>query len=93
MAQRIVHYLIAVRLAEEIPVSDRQRFLAGSLLPDAHTVPEDREKTHYRTYCGDSRIYDFNRFRKEYPDEIFRDDLYLGYYLHLIEDAVYRFFL
>ena len=93
MAQRIVHYLIAVRLAEEIPVSDRQRFLAGSLLPDAHTSPEDRRKTHYRAYCGDSRIYDFNRFRQEYAGEIFRDDLYLGYYLHLIEDAVYRFFL
>ena len=93
MAQRIIHYLLAVKLAESCPVSDRQRFLAGSLLPDAYISVSDRKITHYKAADGDAHIFDFNRFRTEFRDLIFTDDLYLGYYLHLIEDAVYRQFL
>ena len=94
MAQRIIHYLLAVKLAESCPVSDRKRFLAGSLLPDAYISVSDRKITHYKAIAGGGAdIFDFNRFRTEFRDLIFTDDLYLGYYLHLIEDAVYRQFL
>ena len=93
MAQRIVHYLLASKLADSCPVSDRQRFLAGSLLPDAYVSVSDRKRTHYKAAEGDAHIFDFNRFRTEFRDLIFSDDLYLGYYLHLIEDALYRQFL
>ncbi len=93
MAQRIVHYLLACRMADCCPAADRQRFLAGSLLPDAYVSPKDRDKTHYRILAGTARMYDFERFRTEYRDHVLNDDLYLGYYLHLVEDAVYRHFL
>lgn len=93
MAQRIVHYLIAVLLAEEYPVSDRQRFLTGSLLPDAYRSVRERDITHYKVSEGDIHYSDFRRFREEFRDRILQDDLYLGYYLHLVEDALYRRYL
>ena len=93
MAQRIVHYLIAVRLAEEYPVYDRQRFLTGSLLPDAYRSVRERDITHYKVSEGDIHYSDFRRFREEFRDRILQDDLYLGYYLHLAEDALYRRYL
>lgn len=93
MAQRIVHYLIAVSLAEEYPVSDRQRFLTGSLLPDAYRSVRERDITHYKVSEGDIHYSDFRRFREEFRDRILLDDLYLGYYLHLVEDALYRRYL
>ena len=93
MAQRIVHYLIAVSLAEEYPVSDRQRFLTGSLLPDAYRSVRERDITHYKVSEGDIHYSDFRRFREEFRDRILQDYLYLGYYLHLAEDALYRRYL
>lgn len=93
MAQRIVHYLIADRLSEEYPVYDRQRFLTGSLLPDAYRSVRERDITHYKVSEGDIHYSDFRRFREEYRDRILHDDLYLGYYLHLAEDALYRRYL
>jgi len=93
MAQRIVHDLIAVRLAEEYPVYDRQRFLTGSLLPDAYRSVRERDITHYKVSEGDIHYSDFRRFREEFRDRILQDDLYLGYYLHLAEDALYRRYL
>ncbi len=93
MAQRIVHYLIAVRLAEEYPVSDRQRFLIGSLLPDAYLSVRERDITHYKVSEDGIHYSDFRRFREEFHDLVLHDDLYLGYYLHLAEDALYRRYL
>ena len=36
---------------------------------------------------------DFGEFYKKYCNKIMSDDLYLGYYAHLIEDAFYRHYL
>ena len=47
-------------------------------------IPE----TNKRTYT-----YDFDRFREKFQNLLKTDDLYLGYYLHLIQDICYRHFV
>ena len=92
MAQRTVHYVFGCRLAEACGVEDAPRFLLGSLLPDA--VPDKRERnaSHF-AYRGEDgvRYYDFDRFRAVFADRM-SDPLYLGYYMHLVEDDFYREF-
>lgn len=96
MAQRTIHYVIGERLME-YGVRDQNRFRIGNLLPDAYEGgTEVRRKTHYIRFVeGDEtqRYCDYDAFRAEYDAKIREDDLYLGYYLHLVADAVYRVFL
>lgn len=92
MAQRTVHYLFGERLLREIRPKNEERFLLGMLLPDA-IAAEDRDTTHYKVRTADRVYYDFARFRNEFAREMEQDELYLGYYLHLVEDALYRMFV
>ena len=39
MAQRIIHMLFATLLADKIDIFDKNRFLIGSILPDAYINP------------------------------------------------------
>ncbi len=44
--------------------------------------------------CENTRYtYDLEIFREQYGAYMKKDDLYLGYYLHLIQDMLYRRFL
>ena len=90
MAGRTVHYTLGVLLARELPAKDRSRFLLGSLLPDAYEKPEQRDLTHYTARENDLVWFDFNAFSAAFGDEIRTDPLYLGYYLHLVEDDLHR---
>ena len=41
--------------------------------------------------CGNSKkTYDLDKFISLFPNEIKKDELYKGYYLHLIQDLVFR---
>ena len=92
MAQRTVHYVFGLRLAEACGIRDVPRFLLGSLLPDAIGSKEDRDITHFAFRGSDgTRYYQFDRFRFEFAAEM-SDPLYLGYYMHLVEDSFYRAF-
>lgn len=92
MAQRTVHYVFGLRLAEACGFTDGQRFLLGSLLPDAIGSIEERSLTHYVFRGADGkRYYQFDCFRRDFADRM-RDPLYLGYYMHLVEDSFYRAF-
>lgn len=94
MAQRMIHYLIGTRLLEEMPVCDRMRFLLGSILPDAYASRRKRDDTHYVQRTPDNRVYyDSNSFHARYREAISRDPLYLGYYMHLVEDIFYRTYI
>lgn len=66
MAQRTIHYLFGEIFSKQIELKDQNRFLLGSVLPDAYADVCDRDS---------------------------KDDLYLGYYMHLVEDAFYRQFI
>lgn len=93
MAQRLIHYLFGEIFAKYIEFKDKKRFLLGSVLPDAYTNRNDRDRTHY-TVKADSQVYfDFGLFKEQHCDFILNDDLYLGYYMHLMEDNFYRQFV
>lgn len=92
MAQRTIHYLFGEIIASHVSLSDKQRFLLGSILPDA-IEPRDRDASHFKVRTGTHTYFDFEAFRNAYFDLMLRDDLYLGYYIHLVEDAFYRVFL
>lgn len=94
MAQRTIHYLFAELISREIPVRDKNRFLLGSVLPDAFSDLPQRQITHFkRSLPGNRTIFDFDAFKEQFGTLILLDSLYLGYYLHLLEDAFYRKFI
>ena len=94
MAQRTIHYLFAELISREIPVGEKNRFLLGSVLPDAFSDVPQRQITHFkRSLPGNRTIFDFDAFKKKFGTLMRRDSLYLGYYLHLLEDAFYRQFI
>lgn len=92
MAQRTIHYLFGELLSREVKLKDKKRFLLGSILPDAYVDVEYRDLTHFKVKDVDGTYLDFHKFFEEYYEQICSDDLYLGYYMHLIEDAFYRDF-
>ena len=94
MAQRMIHYAIAKKVIEKGLIIDKERFIIGSLIPDSHNHnKEERKKTHFMLIENNRKTYDFDTFFEKYKKEILNDDLYLGYYIHLVTDAVYRVFL
>ena len=91
MAQRTIHYSFGEMISKEIKLSDKKRFLLGSILPDA-IEPACRNASHFKIKTATHKYFDFESFRNEYFHLILHDDLYLGYYMHLVEDAFYRAF-
>lgn len=95
MAQRTIHYLIGEELIG-LGVHDVDRFRIGNVLPDAIEDLVFRDLTHYQKDVeidGRSvRFSDFEHFRCEFAPLVETDGLYLGYYMHLVEDACYRRF-
>lgn len=96
MASRVMHLAVAKRLKESIHIKDENRFDLGCILPDAYSSKATVEhNSHYKEWVcnGQRKTYNLGKFRGEFEDELLRDDLYLGYYLHLIQDIVYRGFV
>ena len=90
MAQRTIHYLFGEIISRQVELRDKNRFLLGSVLPDAYVDVSDRGRTHFKVKWENKSFLDFEAFREEYFELICKDDLYLGYYMHLVEDAFYR---
>lgn len=93
MAQRMIHYLFGELLSEKIEIKNKERFLLGSVLPDSYSESFERDITHFKRKTDEYVYFDFEEFRNQYNDLIKVDELYLGYYMHLVEDAFYRVFL
>ena len=92
MAQRTIHYLFAELLAKQVKLNDKRRFLLGSILPDAYVDVENRNATHFKAWRENGTCLDFQKFLNDYYELMQKDELYLGYYMHLVEDAFYRKF-
>lgn len=95
MAQRTIHYLLGEELISS-GVRDVERFRVGNLLPDAIEDLVFRNLTHYQFEFEEGgkrlRFSDFELFRRDFAPLVETDGLYLGYYMHLVEDACYRIF-
>lgn len=93
MASSMLHYTISNLILKEIQVGDRERFLLGaSLGPDASSHEDGSYVTaHYIKRTPDDTLKGvlWTEFSKEYEELILSDDFVLGYYCHLIMDAVW----
>lgn len=91
MASRTIHLAITSLLLKDLPLGDTGRLMFGAVLPDAARGKD----SHFivPAFDGTLNIYDLSTFRRRFGKRILRDGLYLGYYLHLVQDAVYRRFI
>lgn len=95
MASRIIHLAIIEKIKSKINVKDINRLKLGSILPDAYNENCSTNVSHLKidTCNGTKKTYDLNYFRDVYGEQMRSDDLYLGYYLHLIQDMAFRYFV
>ena len=94
MAQRLVHYAIAKKVIEKNIIENEYNFVIGSLIPDCNEhTNEHHSFTHNVVVNENEKTVDFNAFFERYREEILNNELYLGYYIHLITDALYRNFM
>lgn len=90
MPSRMIHYLIAEKVAEQVEIKNKNRFKIGSLCPDMSLHTDDsKHQTHYFEIHGDKKGGNWLRFAKEYGYRMKQDDLYLGILCHLITDMVW----
>lgn len=92
MASRLIHYLIAEEIAKTDKKINRERFVYGALLPDL-SLHEDGSynKAHFGEILIEEKVKGFNwhNFRNKYKHQMDTDSMYLGYYSHLIMDALW----
>ena len=91
MAQRTIHYAFAEELIRRCGLTQPERFLLGSLLPDAYTDVCYRDATHFKNHSIPGKVFfDFEQFRRQFGEAMACDELYLGWYTHILEDDFYR---
>ena len=92
MASSIIHYAITCEIIKKRKFENPDRLKLGAVLPDAGC---DYDSSHMKITVagGQKKTYDFEGYRKLFGDLMKTDDLYLGYYLHLVQDVVYRHFV
>ena len=90
MAASMVHLAITEAIAKSIKAKDINRLRIGSILPDGAIGGN----SHLRKKFEDGfKTFDIETFRETFGDKMREDDLYLGYYLHLVQDIIYRKFI
>lgn len=93
MASSIMHMAVTRLTAEKLNIKDSDRLLTGSVLPDFYPDKSANSHMKLRICGGEWMTYDLTGFKKAYGNRMAEDDLYLGYYLHLVQDLVYRDFV
>lgn len=92
MASRVLHLAAAELLLAAEPIEQPDRFRIGSILPDAYEGGrEERWLTHFLIRTPDGgKMNDLTAFRARFGEHLRTDSLYLGYYMHLLEDMAFR---
>ncbi len=91
MASRMIHFVIAQNILKYIDLNDGARFIIGAIAPDACSHNDGSyDECHFtgRSLDGKYKGVNWNLFELKYGSELMSDSLYLGYFCHLIEDAV-----
>ena len=91
MASSIIHLAVTSELIKRHAFKDEGRLKFGAILPDAGKGNASHLNKHIWGY--NKKSYDFELFRVKYGELMKTDDLYLGYYLHLVQDICYRHFV
>ncbi|WP_049945694.1 tyrosine-protein phosphatase [Butyrivibrio sp. LC3010] len=91
MASSIIHLAVTNELTKRHTFNDEGRLKFGAILPDAGKG----KASHLNKYVWgfNRKAYDFELFRSKYGELMKTDDLYIGYYLHLVQDICYRHFV
>ncbi|MGE6226444.1 zinc dependent phospholipase C family protein [Paenibacillus chitinolyticus] len=87
MGSRIMHVIIANKIAERLSIEDKTPFLLGSIAPDAVS---SKNESHF--FIGEhqdySRSVNYKGFLNKYSSQV--DSHYImGYYTHLIADEIW----
>ncbi len=92
MASRILHLAVLEEVMKQVNIQDKNRFRLGGVLPDAYNPAVPKADSHLKVFvCGKSKkTYDLDKFRSLFKAEMKEDELYKGYYLHLIQDLIFR---
>jgi len=83
---RMIHYMIAERVAEQVDIQDRNRFKIGCLCPNMTASKAD---THFPEVIGTQKGINWYNYVNTYRENIWQDDLYLGALCHLITDCIW----
>lgn len=87
MGSRIMHLVIANRIAECLSIEDKTAFLLGGIAPDAVSP---KESSHF--FEGEvhdySRSIDYKGFLNKYNSQA-ESHYIMGYYTHLIADDIW----
>ncbi|MET3698641.1 hypothetical protein SAMN05877753_104124 [Bacillus oleivorans] len=87
MGSRIMHLVIANRIAECLSIEDRTLFLLGGIAPDA-VSPKDLSHFFKGEVQDYSRSIDYKGFLHKYKSQL--ESYYiLGYFTHLIADDIW----
>lgn len=92
MASRILHLAVIEEIMKQVNIKNKNRFRLGCVLPDAYNPEVPKSDSHLKVFvCGNSKkTYDLDRFISLFENEMKEDELYKGYYLHLIQDLIFR---
>lgn len=91
MASSMIHLAITACMEKTAVFKDISRLRLGAILPDGAVGGNSHLKI---SICNDTRFtYDLESFRERYGEQMQEDDLYLGYYLHLVQDTFFRRFI
>ena len=95
MASSIMHLAITNEVSKRILFTDVNRLKFGSVVVDAGIGGNTYGTAHMKINILDGKMktYDFDRYREMFTEKMLQDDLYMGYYLHLVQDALYRHFV
>lgn len=91
MASSIVHLAVIKELAGSYRFTDESRLKFGVILPDGGIGTG----SHLKIKISDTQkhTYNLDRYRAKFGERMKKDDLYLGYYLHLVQDLCFRHFV
>ncbi len=92
MASSMLHYLIALKITDSIEIDNIDNFMIGALLPDASSHQDGSYSiAHFVDFKLDQGIkgFNWNNFKQKYEQYLISDSIYLGYFCHLIMDAVW----
>lgn len=93
MASRLMHLAVCRELERVLPIKNANDFRVGQILPDAVLSADKKAvNSHFAKilHNGKRKVFDFAAFYDRYKREIPSEEIYLGYYFHLIEDNLFR---
>ena len=91
MASTVMHLAVVQELFRTHTFASPARLKFGAILPDAG--PQNTSHLKITLESEHRKTYDLDAFRAAFGERMRQDELYLGYYLHLVQDVCFRHFL